>query len=86
MRTIRNRFLDAMTAGDIDAHVTKILRGFGNPRSPIDRLTFVRCCNSIGSTRRPKSDSGAPIAALSQTPTIDSLADTPNVVSFSLGL
>lgn len=36
MRTVRNRFLEARTARDIDAQVTKILRGLGNPTGPID--------------------------------------------------
>lgn len=36
MRTIRNRFLDERTARDIDAQVTKILRGLGNPTGPIE--------------------------------------------------
>lgn len=36
MRTIRNRFLEARTARDIDAQVTKILRGLGNPTGPIE--------------------------------------------------
>lgn len=35
MRTVRNRFLEARTARDIDAQVTKILRGLGNPTTPI---------------------------------------------------
>jgi hypothetical protein len=36
VRTVRNRFLEARSARDIDAQVTKILRGLGNPTSPID--------------------------------------------------
>ena len=36
MRTVRNRFLEARSARDIDAQVTKILRGLGNPTGPID--------------------------------------------------
>lgn len=36
MRTIRNRFLETKTARDIDAQVSKILRGLGNPQGPID--------------------------------------------------
>lgn len=36
MRTVRNRFLETRTARDIDAQVTKILRGLGNPTGPID--------------------------------------------------
>lgn len=36
MRTVRNRFLEARTARDIDGQVTKILRGLGNPKGPID--------------------------------------------------
>jgi hypothetical protein len=35
VRTVRNRFLEAKTARDIDAQVTKILRGLGNPTTPI---------------------------------------------------
>ena len=35
MRTVRNRFLEARTARDIDAQVTKILRGLGSPTTPI---------------------------------------------------
>ena len=35
MRTIKNRFLEAKTADDIDAQVSKILRGLGNPTDPI---------------------------------------------------
>ncbi len=36
MRTVKNRFLEARTARDIDAQVTKILRGLGNPSGPIE--------------------------------------------------
>jgi len=36
VRTIRNRFLEARTARDIDAQITKILRGLGNPTGPIE--------------------------------------------------
>jgi hypothetical protein len=36
VRTVRNRFLEARSARDIDAQVTKILRGLGNPTGPID--------------------------------------------------
>ena len=36
MRTVRNRFLEARTARDIDAQVSKILRGLGNPTGAID--------------------------------------------------
>ena len=36
MRTVRNRFLEARSARDIDAQVSKILRGLGNPTGPID--------------------------------------------------
>jgi hypothetical protein len=36
VRTVRNRFLEARTARDIDAQVTKILRGLSNPTIPID--------------------------------------------------
>jgi hypothetical protein len=36
VRTIRNRFLEARTARDIDAQVTKILRGLGNPTGAIE--------------------------------------------------
>ncbi len=36
MRTIKNRFIEARTARDIDAQVTKILRGLGNPTTPIE--------------------------------------------------
>jgi hypothetical protein len=36
VRTVRNRFLEARTARDIDGQVTKILRGLGNPKGPID--------------------------------------------------
>jgi hypothetical protein len=35
VRTIRNRFLEARTARDIDAQVAKILRDLGNPTGPI---------------------------------------------------
>jgi hypothetical protein len=35
VRTIKNRFLEARTVRDIDAQVTKILRGLGNPKGPI---------------------------------------------------
>lgn len=41
MRTVKNRFLEARTARDIDAQVSKILRGLGNPTGPIE-LTDVR--------------------------------------------
>lgn len=36
MRTVKNRFLEARSARDIDAQVSKILRGLGNPTGPID--------------------------------------------------
>ena len=36
MRTVRNRFLEARTVRDIDAQVSKILRGLGNPTSAIE--------------------------------------------------
>ncbi len=36
MRTVRNRFLEAKTARDIDGQVSKILRGLGNPTGPVD--------------------------------------------------
>jgi hypothetical protein len=36
VRTVKNRFLDTRTARDIDAQVGKILRGLGNPETPID--------------------------------------------------
>lgn len=36
MRTVRNHFLEAKTARDIDAQVSKLLRGLGNPTGPID--------------------------------------------------
>lgn len=35
MRTIKNSFLETRTARDIDAQVSKILRGLGNPTGPI---------------------------------------------------
>lgn len=35
MPTVRNRFLEARSARDIDTQVTKILRGLGNPTGPI---------------------------------------------------
>jgi hypothetical protein len=34
--TIRNRFLEAKTASDIDSQVSKILRGLGSPQRPVD--------------------------------------------------
>ena len=33
---MRNRFLDARTARDIDTQVAKILRGLGNPKPPLE--------------------------------------------------
>jgi len=36
VRTVRNRFLEARTARDIDTQVTKIIRGLGNPSGPIN--------------------------------------------------
>jgi hypothetical protein len=36
VRPVKNRFLEARTARDIDALVTKILRDLGQPTSPID--------------------------------------------------
>lgn len=36
MRTVKNRFLEANTVRDIDAQVSKILRGLGSPTGPID--------------------------------------------------
>jgi hypothetical protein len=41
VRPIKNRFLEERTARDIDAQVTKILRGLGNPTCPIE-LAAVR--------------------------------------------
>ncbi|MDP8989891.1 MAG: DUF955 domain-containing protein [Acidobacteriota bacterium] len=36
MPTVKNRFLEAKTARDIDGQVSKILRGLGNPTTPIE--------------------------------------------------
>ncbi len=36
MRTVKNRFLEAKTVRDIDAQVSKILRGLGSPTDRID--------------------------------------------------
>lgn len=36
MRTVKNRFLEAKTARDIDGQVSKILRGLGNPTNAIE--------------------------------------------------
>ena len=55
MRTVRNRFLEARTARDIDAQVSKIFRGLGNPTSAIE-LADVRDLLELDRQARPADE------------------------------